>query len=883
VSGYDCITAILADTPISYSGKPTYYNPSIAMYTKYQQEDTAVSIVRGKHIHGVLDKKSVGAGAAGGIFHIIANDYGRDAALKVMFNMQQVGQAYVTKIGLTLGPRDLDIGHSGRLAIDRIRAETAQLSNITTQQMISGNIISPPDLTTQQHYENLQKSNMFVHDRCMEEIYKTLDFSNNSLFKMIQYGAKGRADQLCGMMAIVGQRLVNDKRFQPNFSPYRSLVYFRRHEESPQSRGFVDSAYWVGLSVISYITDAWYTRLDMIRKSALVAVAGNQSRNTVYNLGMTLVSNLLWVVTDTLVLSLAYGGDFIDPRAIEMCKFPTVFGGTSSITHPDFPTFNKQVEKDRTDYLSVYMNIEKFKQKEFMTDIKPVPVNIDRVLKDTCKKFSSELKPGKMDKKAVEYILLSIDNFGYNLLHPRYKENKLPIPFNISNAVRLLQMLMRSHLHPKAIESLGITIVIARVLIAKITDIYLKALISPGTCIGISAALAFTQPITQIMLSPNKTAASGGSSVNINTKIKETLGVKNPSDKPIKQMQVSVGIIGDKNQANSIALRSETLVLSKFVTSYQIFFERFASPVHPKYTHEKKLCDTFMKANKLNPEPSNLINWCIRMVIDKAEIIMKSVTVEMIVNKLRDQHSVYVIYSDENADDIVLRIYMRSNQFSKNVDTNSIVKFTTDVLMNTPIRGVKNVANAKASNSASHELVVTDKDVTVTKTQNSFIVSMSAVPNTIINLADIVQMEGVDPTTIISDVVMVMYEYLGIEAARCVLIKELAAIVDSINHRHYMIYADVMTSSGIPTSCMTAGGMNARKENLLQRAGFGRPLSVFADAAIANATIPINNVVPSLMVGAVPNVGTGYSKVIVNTGVAKAKIEEVNNIIDLLV
>jgi hypothetical protein len=98
-----------------------------------------------------------------------------------------------------------------------------------------------------------------------------------------------------------------------------------------------------------------------------------------------------------------------------------------------------------------------------------------------------------------------------------------------------------------------------------------------------------------------------------------------------------------------------------------------------------------------------------------------------------------------------------------------------------------------------------------------------------------------------------------------------------------MIYADVMTSSGIPTSCMTAGGMNARKENLLQRAGFGRPLSVFADAAIANATIPINNVVPSLMVGAVPNVGTGYSKVIVNTGVAKAKIEEVNNIIDLLV
>jgi DNA-directed RNA polymerase beta' subunit len=133
------------------------------------------------------------------------------------------------------------------------------------------------------------------------------------------------------------------------------------------------------------------------------------------------------------------------------------------------------------------------------------------------------------------------------------------------------------------------------------------------------------------------------------------------------------------------------------------------------------------------------------------------------------------------------------------------------------------------------------------------------------NLEDILDNPFVDPYRTQTDSIMEMAEMYGIECARAKIISELSTLMDATSAAHLTVYADVMTSTGIITSVERAGTAHRNRTNVTQRASYGAPIQVLREAAIYGYTNKINDVTGALATGTVPQVGTTYHNVTINT------------------
>ena len=109
-NGYDIISLFLQNCPIDYKrNAASFYNPDYAPYIDYDPKDITVNIKNGIHTSGVLDKKAIGKGSEGGIFHIIYSEYGPQVAFDMIFNLQQIAINYIYNVGNTIGIYDFII------------------------------------------------------------------------------------------------------------------------------------------------------------------------------------------------------------------------------------------------------------------------------------------------------------------------------------------------------------------------------------------------------------------------------------------------------------------------------------------------------------------------------------------------------------------------------------------------------------------------------------------------------------------------------------------------------------------------------------------------------------------------------------------------------
>ena len=109
--------------------------------------------------------------------------------------------------------------------------------------------------------------------------------------------------------------------------------------------------------------------------------------------------------------------------------------------------------------------------------------------------------------------------------------------------------------------------------------------------------------------------------------------------------------------------------LKLFINSYQIFFEDYKQILHPNYVDEIELIKIFEKHNPTLKVPNDLIKWCIRLDFNKEKMIEKNMKFESICYKLKELFPLlFIINTAENADNIIMRIYIRNNHFKKTID-----------------------------------------------------------------------------------------------------------------------------------------------------------------------------------------------------------------------
>ena len=109
-----------------------------------------------------------------------------------------------------------------------------------------------------------------------------------------------------------------------------------------------------------------------------------------------------------------------------------------------------------------------------------------------------------------------------------------------------------------------------------------------------------------------------------------------------------------------------------------------------------------------------------------------------------------------------------------------------------------------------------------------------------------------------------MYTAYGVEAAHQTIIREISEVVKSqglsINERHILFIADVMTGSGEPRG-MTRFGIVAEKQSVLTKASFETTLKYISKAALMNIEDKLSSITENVMTNQSINIGTGVVKI----------------------
>ena len=142
------------------------------------------------------------------------------------------------------------------------------------------------------------------------------------------------------------------------------------------------------------------------------------------------------------------------------------------------------------------------------------------------------------------------------------------------------------------------------------------------------------------------------------------------------------------------------------------------------------------------------------------------------------------------------------------------------------------------------------------------------------NLAEALQIEGVDPYRTTTNNIFEILEVLGIEAARQAIINEVYKVIENqgfnVDIRHIMLVADTMCVSG-EIKGITRYGVVSEKASALARASFETPIKHIINAALIGEIDELNSVVENVMLNQVVPVGTGTTNLVADFKNKKAQ------------
>nr|XP_018912364.1 PREDICTED: DNA-directed RNA polymerase III subunit RPC1 [Bemisia tabaci] len=343
-------------------------------------------------------------------------------------------------------------------------------------------------------------------------------------------------------------------------------------------------------------------------------------------------------------------------------------------------------------------------------------------------------------------------------------------------------------------------------------DKYIRAKIEPGTAVGALAAQSIGEPGTQMTLKTFHFA--GVASMNITQgvpRIKEIINASKVISTPIITAYLEED--EDESFARAVKARIEKTTLGD-VTEYmeEVYL-----------AHD---CYLVIKIDTL------------RLKLLQLEVDIESICVSIATAKLNLKH--HQIKPDSDA---VIHIYPDSLRMSLDMT----LKVLKDQLPNVVISGLPGVNRA-----------VIHEDNSAGKTKYKLLVEGD-------NLKDVMATRGVNGKKCTSNNTYQVYATLGIEAARSTVMTEIESVMEnhgmSIDHRHSMLVADLMTSHG-ETLGITRHGLAKIKESVLNLASFEKTADHLFDAAYYGQTDVISGVSESIIMGIPVSIGTGIFKLL---------------------
>jgi DNA-directed RNA polymerase II subunit RPB1 len=832
-------------------------------YKEDKKEENYIKIREGKILQGIFDK-DVFSKPSKGIVHTTFKDYGSTDTVAFIDSMQNTVEQFLVYNGFSVGISDLIADEDTRKQMEEvIKKRKAAIETILLQIHM--------DLFD----NNTGKSNrQEFEDKVYGELNKATEEAGkiglasladeNRLVAMVRAGSKGSTINIAQMMACVGQQAPEGRRIPYGFTD-RTLPHYKKYDDGAEARGFVESSFIEGLTPQEFFFHAMSGREGLIDTAVKTADTGYIQRQLVKAME-DLVVQYDGSVRDSRmnIAQFHYGEDGVNATKIEsvglgLAKLSTdditkqygmeevdmaavVEGEVEPSAADDLAAYVKQVLADRT---MLVEGIQKSRQDAPLFG----PVNLERVLTNVAVSFAIA-KDSKTDL-TPSYVLKGIER----LIEKTQKYHALwaaQLRFYLAPH----KMIVGERFSRRAFDTACEMILVKN----------WQSWVLPGEQVGIIAAQSIGEPSTQMTLNTFHLAGVAAKS-NVTRgvpRLKELLKVtQNP-----KAISLTIYLKPEyresKEKARQVAQDLELTLLKDITVKTAIYLDPKDEATVVEEDRELIAFYKMFEAEKDEglAEGAETVEkwsgWMLRLEMDRDRMFRKNISMDDVAYVLRTRfgEALHLIYSDYNSNRLIMRMRLPEMMKGGLDDLVNLKKFQNRVLNGIVFRGVPGIKSVTFRE---------DKDMLELQDGVYKQVTQYVLDTDGSNFLAVLNHPYVDARRLNSSHVHDIYDVLGIEATRGILLNEITTLFEEagVNNRHLGLLCDVMTRAGRLMSA-DRHGINKTDIGPLAKASFEETEKILLYAALFGEMDPVTGVSANIMTGQPIRGGTGFFQVLLD-------------------
>jgi len=894
ITNFDILSQIMPPLSLKYKTKSFKDDKD-----DFNTSNKVLEIKNGEYIRGQMDKGVLGDGTKG-LLHRTCNDFGNMASAKFIDDLQNIITEYMKSSSFSVGISDLISDEKTKSEIiEVITKKKTDVKNLIDQVQI-GIFENNTGRTNEQEFET-QVNNIL--NKATDEsgkIGREKLNKNNGFVTMVNSGSKGSDLNISFMISCLGQQNVDGKRIPYGFE-HRTLPHFTKYDDSPGARGFVESSYINGLTPQELFFHAMGGRVGLIDTAVKTSTTGYIQRKLIKGLEDLMVNYDMTVRTNKgKIVQFSYGEDNIDTTKVETQNLPIVNMSVQDI----FAHFNIPEESGKNKTLShIFLKntLTRYKKqsKEMAEKCSKYTDMMIKLRNDIVKHvFGNKGDSGVSCPVAFSYVIGNIQGQAnitssslvditpveaFELIEKAY-DNLLKIHY--APPTLLFKTLYYYYLSPK--DLLIVKRFNKNALIMLLDTIildYKRSIVAPGEMVGMIAGQSIGEVSTQMTLNTFHFAGVASKS-NVTRgvpRIEEILSLSENPKNPSLTIFLKEEDETQKDKAQSIMYMLEHTRLEEVVKSVEICFDpdnlttiiEEDKDTIEQFKAFEKMVDECIDSSLLNDE-NEKSKWIIRMVMDPEVMLEKNITMDDINFTLKNSYDSQItcVFSDFNADKLVFRIRMNevikitsSRSAQKKTKVNPLDQsdhiyilknFQDQLLQNVVLRGIKGIDKVILrkikDNVFEKNGIYKKEDIWVLDTVGT-------------NMLDILALDYIDNTRVVSNDIVEVYNILGIEAARQTIFNELVDVISYdgtyINYHNYGILCDRMTATSKLIS-ISRHGINNDNIGPIAKASFEETPEMFLRAAKHAELDNMRGVSANVMCGQEGFFGTSLFQVVLN-------------------
>ena len=235
-------------------------------FTGKTRDNEEVVIKNGKLIEGCMDRANLGEGS-GFLLRNIHKKYGKDFTIDILGKIFRLGIEVLLKNGFTCSVSDTDLPENARLKVQ----ETLNNAKKEVDNFIGiyrdNKLEAFPGRSLE---ETIELKILEILNKARNETGEIVTaFADQTSHTMVmaKSGARGNLTNIAQMAGCVGQQAMRGRRIDKGFAG-RTLSTFKKHDLSPEARGFISNKFKTGLTPTEFFFGAMTGR-DSLMDTAL--------------------------------------------------------------------------------------------------------------------------------------------------------------------------------------------------------------------------------------------------------------------------------------------------------------------------------------------------------------------------------------------------------------------------------------------------------------------------------------------------------------------------------------------------------------------------------------------------------------------------------------